>query len=440
MGVAAAALVAGLSLTACNGNHAPAIVVAAVGRATVVEVVEAPASAVPNATTTVVSPASGTVATLRVRDGQRVAAGRLLMIIDSPQAHRALAQAQQAQAAAGSATVSVNAIDVAAQQQRADAAAARAFTVARQAAQAIPNPASRAQALAQVAQAQAQYRAASAQTAAALEQLNSGASSVAAAVNSLSAAQQTQAGLAVDAAQRAVDGLRVTAPIAGRVAFGTGQGSSGGGSSALSSLPSSLQSQAQSLLGGSSGGTTTTGVLRAGSPVSAGADLLTVTDSTPLTLQAQVDETDILLVRQGVKADVQLDAVPGATYESRVISVDVNPTTSSRGGVAYPVRLSLGIGHYSDGRVAPRPLPGMSAVAALRVRTAVNALAVPASAVFRDGAQDDVWLVTGGAAHKHPVTLGAQGEAEVQVTSGLAEGDLIVVHGADQVHEGQKVP
>jgi HlyD family secretion protein len=439
-GLAVTLVLAG-ALTACRGNDAPPIVVGDVGRSTVVEVVEAPADAVPNATTTVSSPASGTVAELKVHDGQTVAAGRLLMVIDSPQAQRALTQAKAAQAAASGSSVSINPIDVAAAQQRADAAAARAFAAARQAARAIPDPTTRAQALAQVAQAQAQYRAAAAQAATALAQVNAGITSVAAAANSLGAAQQTQTALAVAAAQRAVAGLRVRAPIAGRVVLGSG---SGGGSNAAnsltSSLPSGLASQAQSLLGGGSSSSTSSASVHAGSPVSSGATLLTITDSEPMTLRAQVDETDILLVHPGVTADVQFDAVSGATYQARVLAVDINPTTSSRGGVAYPVRLALGPGHYADGRLAPRPLPGMSAVAALQVRRAVDAIAVPASAVFREGSQDYVWLVTDGVAHKHLVTLGAQGEAEVQVVNGLSEGQQIVTHGADQVTDGQSVP
>jgi multidrug efflux pump subunit AcrA (membrane-fusion protein) len=435
-------LVLGSALTACRGSDTASIVVGDVGRSTVVEVVEAPADAVPNATTTVTSPASGTVAVLKVRDGQTVEAGRVVMVIDSPQAQRALSQAQAAQAAASGSTVSINPIDITAARQRADAAAARAFDAARQAAKAIPDPTTRAQALAQVAQAQAQYRAAAAQASAALAQVNAGVTSLTEAANSLGAAQQTQTALAVAAAQRAVDGLRVRAPIAGRVVLGSGSGGGSNAASSLaSSLPSGLASQAQSLLGGgSSSSSTTSASVHAGSPVSAGSTLLTITDSEPMTLRAQVDETDILLVHRGVRADVQFDAVSGASYQGRVLSVDVNPTTSSRGGVAYPVRLALGPGHYADGRLAPRPLPGMSAVAALQVRRAVNAIAVPASAVFREGSQDFVWLVTDGTAGKHSVTLGAQGEAEVQVVSGLSEGDQIVTHGADQVSDGQSVP
>ena len=238
------------------------------------------------------------------------------------------------------------------------------------------------------------------------------------------------------------------APIAGTVVLGASAGGSTGSSDLsglLGQLPSSVQGQAQSLLGssgsgsGSSGGSTT-GQLSVGSPVSSGDPLLTVTDVSSLSLTAQVDETDVLLVHKGVPADVQLDAVPGATYRAVVRNVDLNPTTSSRGGVAYVTRLDLMAGRMSDGSVAPRPRPGMSAVAALRVRTARNAVSVPAAAVFRDGEQNAVWLVTDGVAHKQVVTLGAQGEDTIQIVSGVSEGDQVVVKGADQVREGQKVP
>jgi HlyD family secretion protein len=81
----------------------------------------------------------------------------------------------------------------------------------------------------------------------------------------------------------------------------------------------------------------------------------------------------------------------------------------------------------------------MSAVADLRVRTAVDAMSVPAAAIVRDGVQDTVWFVQDGRARRRTVTLGAQGEDAVQVLSGLQLGDEIVVSGADQVSEGKKV-
>jgi RND family efflux transporter MFP subunit len=174
-------------------------------------------------------------------------------------------------------------------------------------------------------------------------------------------------------------------------------------------------------------------------PVASGTGLMTITDVSSLSLRASVDETDVLLVRPGVTADVELDAVPGAVYAATVRSVDLQPTTSARGGVSYLVRLSLGAGRGEDGAAAPAPRPGMSAVARLKVRTATDAVSVPATAVFRDGARDAVWVVEDGRARRRDVTLGAQGDDRVEVTSGLTVGQAVVVRGADRATEGLQV-
>jgi RND family efflux transporter MFP subunit len=182
------------------------------------------------------------------------------------------------------------------------------------------------------------------------------------------------------------------------------------------------------------------GELAVGTPVSSGSVLLTVTDVSSLSVAASVDETDVLLVKPGVRADITLDAVPGGTYPGVVSAIDLAPTTSSRGGVSYVVRLSLGPGRTAAGALAPSPRPGMSAVVALHVLSVEDTVAVPAAAVFRDSTGDAVWVVDGGTARRRDVTLGAQGEATIQVISGLAVGEQIVVKGADQVTQGEQVP
>jgi len=174
--------------------------------------------------------------------------------------------------------------------------------------------------------------------------------------------------------------------------------------------------------------------------VQSGQTLATVTDSSTLSLTAQVDETDVLLVRRGVEAKVELDAVPDATYDATVVTVDPTPTTSSRGGVTFTVRLSLDRGRAAAGTLAPTPRAGMSAVARLRVRTARDVVSAPAAAVFRDGRLDSVWVVANGKARKRTVQLGAQGESRVQVLTGLKLGERLVVRGADRVRAGQQVP
>ncbi|HYN92655.1 MAG TPA: efflux RND transporter periplasmic adaptor subunit, partial [Pilimelia sp.] len=182
------------------------------------------------------------------------------------------------------------------------------------------------------------------------------------------------------------------------------------------------------------------GAVPVGGLVTAGTPVLTVVDTGQLGLLAEVDETDVLLVRAGLPATVELDAATGASYSARVSSVDVLPTQSTRGGVAYRVRLSLGAGTFADDRPAPVPRPGMSAVAHLRVREAADTVTVPAAAVFSTDGRDAVWVVRDGKAERVEVTLGVQGQDAVQIVSGVADGQQVVVRGTDLVTVGQQVP
>jgi len=438
--------VAAFLLPACSSDEGPVIETGSVGRQTVVETVEAPASVVAAASAIVSSPANGTVSRLVVRDGQQVQRGDVLFVVNSPETEQRLAQAQQAAASGAPATIDLPQASTGASAAQAAAAADRAFQQARDAAKQIQNRDLRQQALQQVTAAEAQLTAAQAQAQSTVDQINSSVSALEQSLAAVTGAQQAQAQVAVRVGQQAVDDLTVKAPIAGRIVFGASAGGGGGSdvSGLIDQLPSSLAGQAESLLGGggsgSGGSGSTTGIVSAGSPVTDGDPVLTITDTSLLTLRAEVDETDVLLVRKGVKADVELDAVPGARYGAVVRNVDLSPTTSSRGGVSYVVRLELGGGTLVDGSPAPRPRPGMSAVASLRVLTSKDVVAVPVAAVFRDGEQDAVWVVQDNAPEKRIVTLGAQGEEYLEIVDGVSEGDTIVVRGADQVVDGEELP
>src|SRR6202035_24022 len=92
--------VACVTVTACTSNANSNVKVAAVGYATVAQVVQAPANIVPKSQVTVSAPDDGTVAQLAVQDGQQVKAGQLLGTVSSPAAQQQLAQAKQAAAQA----------------------------------------------------------------------------------------------------------------------------------------------------------------------------------------------------------------------------------------------------------------------------------------------------------------------------------------------------
>ncbi len=413
--------------------------------ATVAEVVEAPASVTARTVATVTAPAGGRVGELYVADGDIVQAGDVLAVVDSPQTQRQLDQARRAVTAADSATVNTRpGISLVSDQRRTDTAAQNAFTTARQVAARIPDPQVRDATLAQVTVAETQYRAVATQARNAATAVSRGLGSLGQAVNALSSAQRVQAQTAYDLAAAQVDALTLKAPIGGTVQLG-GTDAAGGPnvSGLLSQLPANLQDQASQLGAGQQPAAPPPaqgdGSVAVGSLVGAGTAVATVVDVSALGLVAEVDETDVLLVKKGTPASVDLDAVPGATYRATVSAVGLLPTSSSQGGVSYRVRLRLAAGTFADGRAAPQPRPGMSAVTKLEVRKAVDAVAVPAAAIVRDGDQDTVWVIESGRATRRTVTVGAQGEDLVQLTEGVSAGQRIVVRGADRVEPRQEL-
>jgi HlyD family secretion protein len=452
-GVALAVAVSG-----CTSNANSGVQVAAVGYGTVAQVVQAPANIIPKAQVTLSAAADGTVAKLDVQDGQHVTKGQILGIISSPTAQQQLAQAQKAadQASAGSGSGIEPTSDGFTQAAySARSSANKSFSQAKKAADEITDPTLRKALLDQISATQSSYDAAISAVTDTITQFQQGLASASQVLSALGQAQETQAQAAVDVAQRTVDALTVTAPMDGVVTLGSGQASAGssnlgslsqllaGASSggAGSSALGAAAGAAGSSLGGGSSGSSGSGntVISVGNPVFSGGALFTVTDASSLSVTAQVDETDVLTVAPGVVAHIQLNAVPGADYQGNVTAIDPDSTTSAQGGVTYTVRIKLGAGTLSDGSAAPAPLPGMSAIADLDVRTVPRALSVPSAALVTDGNVTSVWIVSGGVAHKQAIRLGAQGDKVVQVLSGLTAGDRIVVAGADKVADGDHV-
>ncbi|GAA5074875.1 multidrug efflux pump subunit AcrA (membrane-fusion protein) [Thermocatellispora tengchongensis] len=457
-----------LALGGCTADEPSGVQVGEVRRAPVSEVVEAPGTIGARATATLRSPAQGTVAKVYVRDGERVEKGRILVRISSPQAEDQLDQARKADELASASanaprpafaapTVNLAGLDT----RELDREVARRFDRARREARKVEDATARKHLLGAIDLAEEQHRAQRRALAAIMRDLNrsvngvlsqltgqlsSGLGGLTESMASLQAASRTQTRAALRTARATVAGLSVKAPFDGVVTLGTSSGG-GGGAPDLSALLGQVGGglgQATGGLGGAAegtgGGTGGGSAIAAGVPVGAGDPVVTVTDVSALNVSADVDETDVLLVKRGTPAQIELDAVPGATYTAEVTGVGITPLQGTTGGVSYPVRLKLGSGRYDDGRKAPTPKPGMSAVTRLTVKDSPDAVAVPASAVVTSGRDSVVWAVRAdGTAERRTVRLGAQGEALVEVLSGLAPGDQVVVRGADGVRAGQRV-
>jgi multidrug efflux pump subunit AcrA (membrane-fusion protein) len=443
------AFVAAVSLTAaaCTSSDT-GIVLDTVRTATVVEVVDVPASVTARAVATLTAPADGTIASLAAEPGSTVAKGAVLAVIDSPAAQKRLTDAKAALSAASGGVGAVRVADLTRLQDHLDASAADAFTAARSAAGEVADDKVRAALLAQVDVAQKQYESTAQTTRAIATQVQQGVASLSAAVGALGAAQRAQAKAAYDVAAATVDALTLRAPIAGVVQLA--RPAAGTASDPLAGLLGAVGASggvAAAGVGGAGAATASSpntavagvdDVLMVGDQVSAGTAVVTIVDVSEIGLVGEVDETDVLLVNPGITASVDLDAAPGVSYEATVGTVDLLPTPSPRGGVAYRIRLSFS--PPKAGTTAPpTPRPGMSAVAHLRVRTAANAVSVPAAAVFSSGGHEAVWVVRYGRAVQQQVVVGVQGEDLVQISDGLQSGQQVVVAGTDRVTAGEKL-
>ncbi|NEX11871.1 MAG: efflux transporter periplasmic adaptor subunit [Prosthecochloris sp.] len=68
-----------------------------------------------------------------------------------------------------------------------------------------------------------------------------------------------------------------------------------------------------------------------------------------------------------------------------------------------------------------------------------NVLQVPVSSLFRGDEDWEVFTVRRGRAIVQPVTIGRRGAYEAEVTDGVREGDLVVVHPTNDLEDGMRV-
>lgn len=126
------------------------------------------------------------------------------------------------------------------------------------------------------------------------------------------------------------------------------------------------------------------------------------------------------------------DALPGQEFEAEIVEFSVqadSATQTYRGRVAVTVPENAVI------------LPGMVANVMSSTKGAAEQLLVPLSAIAaRSDGAPFVWRVAAdGAVSDQPVTLGAAQGGFVQVTEGVAAGDLIVSAGVGEIIAGMTV-
>jgi RND family efflux transporter MFP subunit len=144
-----------------------------------------------------------------------------------------------------------------------------------------------------------------------------------------------------------------------------------------------------------------------------------VADLSQIQVKVTIAEVDISKIKGGQTAQMTLDALPGKTYTATVASI-APVGTITQGVVNYSVTVKL---TDSDGDV----LPGMTANLAIEVDRRTNVLLAPLRAIKTQGNQKVATVLYKGQQISTPVTTGLSNDTQVEITSGLQEGDEVVI-------------
>jgi RND family efflux transporter MFP subunit len=178
------------------------------------------------------------------------------------------------------------------------------------------------------------------------------------------------------------------------------------------------------------------------SPVSAGGGftrtgISTIVDMSSLEIEVDVNESFINRVTPGQKVEATLDAYPDWRIPGHVITI---VPTADRQRATVLVRIGFE-------KLDPRILPDMgvkvaflgAAEPAAGASPARPKLSIPKAAVRTDQGQSIVFVVVVDRVERRAVRVGDARGDQVDIVSGLAAGDRVVVEGPPDLADGRKV-
>ena len=170
--------------------------------------------------------------------------------------------------------------------------------------------------------------------------------------------------------------------------------------------------------------------LFAGETAPAGAPVITVMDTSSLLAKAHLAQSLAQRMKLGEEASI---LVPGIAQPVSAKIALISPALDP-GSTTVEVWLKM------DNRSGALKV-GTPVKVSITGRTEPKAWKVPASAILtaQDGSKSVMVVGADGAAHRKPVTLGLLDAEDVQVTEGVAPGDLVITAGAYGLDDGAKV-
>ena len=169
----------------------------------------------------------------------------------------------------------------------------------------------------------------------------------------------------------------------------------------------------------------------AGESIAPGQLVATVGDPNHVRVRARVDAPDLPRLRVGQRFVVTFDGLPGQRWQGRIVLVPP--------GLREVAAREVGevIGEISGDASA---LPANASVnVEIVVGEKPSALVIPRGALMREGTTRFVYRLVGGKAKQTPIAVGLIGPTDVEVVSGLREGEQVILPAGAPIRDGQPV-
>lgn len=169
-----------------------------------------------------------------------------------------------------------------------------------------------------------------------------------------------------------------------------------------------------------------------------GKALLTVSDLSTLIVKADLNQIDVAKVKLGQKVTVTLDALPGKTYEAEITKIaPASITPKDKQVDVFPVEATL---TKADTAIKP----GMTADVRIHIEKKPNVISLPIEAVVKENGKQFVSKVIPlekgkQKTDKVEVAVGARNDREIEIQSGIKEGDKVLIKPASSAENEYKM-
>lgn len=166
-----------------------------------------------------------------------------------------------------------------------------------------------------------------------------------------------------------------------------------------------------------------------GHMVAPGTPIANIVDISTLKVTVNVAEKDVFKLSPGDKVSVTTDIYPETIFAGKI------NTISAKGDESHTYRVEVGLDNSTE-----NPLKaGMFARLLFPIASQTTQLIIPRECLLGSRRNPQVFVVENKIAKLREITIGAEIGTDIEVLSGLSEGEAVIVNGQNNLNDGATV-